>query len=132
MDTMQEPIVILDSNLRVVVGNRAFYDKFGVDYEKINGKKFDKLGTGEWNIPALTSLLSQIIPEKTEVKGYEVVHTFEKLGLSVMVLNARSIKTGEGGGRQSGRCLCVHNRHNGAAQIRARQGKFDATERYAS
>ncbi len=92
VDTLREPIVILDENLRVVVGSRAFYDKFGVDYSKIHGKEFSKLGSGEWDIPALTSLLGQVIPEKTKVEGYEVVHTFERLGLRVMILNARSIK----------------------------------------
>ncbi len=90
--TLKEPIVILDSNLCVVVGNRAFYDKFAVDYQKIQGKKFSKLGGGEWDIPALTSLLKQVIPEKTKVEGYEVVHTFDRLGLRVMVIDARSIK----------------------------------------
>lgn len=92
LDTLREPIVILDKDLRVVVGSRAFYDKFGVDYGKIRGKEFAKLGNGEWNIPALLSLLSQIIPEKTKVEGYEVIHKFEDLGLRVMILNARSIK----------------------------------------
>ena len=47
IDTLREPIVILDKNLRVVVGSRAFYDKFGVDYRKIHGKEFSKLGNGE-------------------------------------------------------------------------------------
>lgn len=92
VEALREPIVILDKSLRVVAGNRAFYEKFGVDYRKINGKKFEKLGTGEWNVPALVSLLTQVIPEKTKIEGYEVIHTFKKLGLRVMVLNARSIK----------------------------------------
>lgn len=92
VETLQEPIVILDKNLCVIVGNRAFYDTFGVKYGEIQGIKFADLGTGEWNVPALTSLLAQIIPEKTKVEGYEVLHTFERLGLRVMVLNARSIK----------------------------------------
>lgn len=91
VNTLQEPIVILDSNLRVVVGSRAFYDKFAVDYRKIHGKTFAELGSGEWNIPSLISLLAQVIPQKTKVEGYEVIHTFERLGLRVMILNARSI-----------------------------------------
>jgi chemotaxis protein methyltransferase CheR len=89
--TLREPIVILDRNLRVVVGNRAFYDTFGVGYGMIHDKKFAELGNGEWNIPALTTLLSQVIPEKTKVEGYEVIHTFERLGMRVMILNARTI-----------------------------------------
>lgn len=92
VDTLREPIIILDKNLCVVVGSRAFYDKFEVDYDKIHGKKFSELGNGEWNIPALTSLLAQVLPEKTKIEGYEVIHTFERLGLRVMILNARSIK----------------------------------------
>ena len=92
IDTLREPIVILDKDLRVVVGSRSFYDRFGVDYRKIHGKEFSKLGNGEWDIPALILLLAQVIPEKTKVEGYEVVHTFERLGLRVMILNARSIK----------------------------------------
>jgi chemotaxis protein methyltransferase CheR len=55
-----------------------------------------ELGSGEWNIPALTSLLTQVIPEKTKVEGYEVVHTFDELGLCVMILNARSIELNDG------------------------------------
>ena len=92
VDTLREPILILDKNLRVVVGSRAFYDIFDVDYKKIHGKEFSILGSGEWNIPALISLLAQVIPEKTKVEGYEVVHTFERLGLRVVVLNARPIQ----------------------------------------
>lgn len=92
VDTLREPIVILDGNLCVVVGNRAFYEKFQVDYGNIHGKKFADLGTGEWNVPALISLLAQVIPEKTKVEGYEIVHTFERLGLRVMILNARIIE----------------------------------------
>lgn len=92
VNTLQEPIVILDANLEVVVGNRAFYDKFAVDYNQIHGKKFAALGSGEWNIPALVTLLAQVIPEKTKIEGYEVMHTFENLGWRVMILNARSLK----------------------------------------
>lgn len=89
--TLSEPIVILDSNLCVVVGNKSFYEKFEADYETIKGKKFAELGNGQWNIPALTSLLEQVIPEKTKVEGYEVIHTFEKIGKRVMILNARTL-----------------------------------------
>ncbi len=95
VDALREPIVILDSDLRVVVGNKAYYDKFGVDYTTVRGKKFADLGAGEWDIPALTTILAQVIPEKTKVEGYEVMHTFDRLGLRVMILNARSINVGD-------------------------------------
>ena len=94
VETLSEPIVVLNSKLQVVAANHAFYDRFNVDSKKINGKRFDALGTGEWNVPALTSLLEQVIPDKTKVEGYEVVHTFENLGLRVMLMDAHTIQTG--------------------------------------
>ncbi|HCC05143.1 TPA: histidine kinase [Patescibacteria group bacterium] len=91
VETLSEPIVVLNSKLQVVVANHAFYNRFNVDSKKINGKRFDALGTGEWDVPALTLLLEKIIPDKTKVEGYEIVHTIENLGLRVMLLNARTI-----------------------------------------
>ncbi len=90
--TLREPIIILDEDLRVVVASRAFYNTFKVEYEDISGTKFYDLGNGEWNIPSLRTLLEQIIPEKTVVEGYEVEHTFERLGSRTMLINARQIQ----------------------------------------
>jgi len=90
--TLREPIIILDENLRVIVASRAFYNTFKVEFEDISGTKFYDLGNGEWSIPSLRTLLEQIIPEKTAVEGYEVEHTFERLGLRTMLINARQIQ----------------------------------------
>lgn len=92
--TLREPIIILDKDLRVIVASRAFYDTFNVKYEQVHGKIFFELGNGEWNIPALHTLLEQVIPEKTTVEGYEVDHNFERLGSRIMIISAREIKFG--------------------------------------
>ena len=92
--TLREPIIILDDDLRVVVGSRAFYDTFKVNYEEIRGKSFRELGHGAWNIPALHALLEQVIPRKSPIEGYEIVCDFAKLGRRTMVINAREIKFG--------------------------------------
>ncbi len=90
--TLREPLIILDSDLRVVVASRAFYDIFNVKYGEVFGRSFYDLGNGEWNSPALRVLLEQIIPEKTVVEAYEIEHTFERLGERTMVINARELK----------------------------------------
>lgn len=90
--TVREPLIVLDGELKVVVASRAFYDKFNIEYEDVRGKMFYDLGNGQWNIPALRTLLEQIIPEKTTVESYEVEHDFLTLGHRVMVVNAREIK----------------------------------------
>ena len=90
--TLHEPLIILDSDLRVVVASRAFYDVFDVEYADVHGKLFYSLGNGEWDIPALRTLLEHIIPQKTSIEGYEVDHFFKRLGQRVMSINARTIK----------------------------------------
>jgi len=90
--TLREPLIILDEKLHVIVASRAFYDIFKVEYEEVEGKMFYELGNGEWNIPALRTLLEQVIPEKAIVEGYEVEHDFERLGMRTMIINAREIK----------------------------------------
>lgn len=92
VDTLREPLIILDENLRVIVASRAFYDTFDVEYEEVHDKLFSELGNGEWNIPALRTLLEQVIPQKSTVEGYEIEHNFKRLGLRTMIINAREIK----------------------------------------
>lgn len=90
--TLQEPIIILDENLRAVVASRAFYETFGVTYKEVHGKLLQELGAGEWNIPPLIALLNQVLPGKTAIENYEVEYEFKKIGRRIMVINARQIK----------------------------------------
>jgi len=90
--TIREPMIVLNGDLRVIVASAAFYDKFNTDYTDSHDKLFYELGNGQWDIPALRTLLEQILPEKKTIEGYEVIHDFEGLGRRNMVINAREIK----------------------------------------
>lgn len=92
IDTIREPLIVLGEELRVIVASRSFYKKFDLTHENTQGKKFYDLGNGQWNIPALCTLLEQVIPAKTTVEGYEFEHDFPFLGCRTMVVNAREIK----------------------------------------
>ncbi len=89
--TIREPMIVLNGELRVIVASAAFYDKFKTNYNNSHDKLFYELGNGQWNIPALRTLLEQILPQKKTVEGFEVVHEFEGLGQRNMVINAREI-----------------------------------------
>ena len=91
VDTIREPLLVLDRGLRVVAASRAFYSTFGLDIGDIIGKPLYELGGGEWNIPQLRLLLEQIIPEKGAMENYEVEHDFRVLGRRTMLLNAREV-----------------------------------------
>ncbi len=95
IDTIREPLIVLNEDLRVVVASRAFYKKFNLTHENTEGKLFYDIGSGEWEIPALRALLEQVIPRATTVEGYEVVHDFPGIGERTMLVNARKIIYGD-------------------------------------
>lgn len=91
VDTIHEPLIVLDGGLRVLAASRAFYEIFKVDSEHTMGCLLYDLGDGQWNIPALRLLLETIIPEKTAMNGFEVDHDFPGVGRRTMLLNARKV-----------------------------------------
>lgn len=91
VDTIHEPLIVLDGGLRVLAASRAFYEIFRVDPEHTMGCRLYDLGDGQWNIPALRLLLETIIPEKTAMDGFEVEHDFPGVGRRAMLLNARKV-----------------------------------------
>jgi PAS domain S-box-containing protein len=96
VDTVREPLVVLDRNLRVIAASRSFYRTFAVEREKTEGRMLFDLGDGQWNIPALRNLLEDIIPKQRTVEAYEVEHEFPTIGRRVMLLNARQVFDEEG------------------------------------
>jgi len=91
VDTVREPLIVLDEDLRVVVASRSFYAAFATRREDTDGRLLYELGNGQWNIPALRRLLEEIIPQHTTIEEFEVEHDFPTLGQRTMLLNARKI-----------------------------------------
>jgi two-component sensor histidine kinase len=91
VDTVREPIVVLDKGLRVIAASRSFYSGFAVSPEDTQGRLLYTLGDGQWDIPKLRVLLEQILPEHAVMEGYEVEHEFPHLGHRTMCLNARQV-----------------------------------------
>ena len=91
VDTVREPVLVLDKDLRVIAASRSFYSAFKVSPEDTNGRLLYALGDGQWDIPKLRVLLDKIIPEQGVMDGYEVEHEFPGLGSRTMCLNARQV-----------------------------------------
>ncbi len=91
VNTIHEPLLVLDGDLTVLAASRAFYEIFKVDPAHTMGRLLYDLGDGQWNIPALRLLLETIIPEKTAMDGFEVAHDFPGVGRRTMLLNARKV-----------------------------------------
>jgi two-component sensor histidine kinase len=88
VDTVREPLIVLDKDLRVIAASRSFYVKFTTNPDDSQGKHLYELGDGEWNIPKLRALLENIIPGRREMADYEVEHDFPHIGKRVLLLNA--------------------------------------------
>ena len=91
METIRDPLLILQPDLRVEAANPAFYQLFQVHPADTLGWCIYDLGNGQWAIPALRTLLEDILPSQTVFHDFEVSHTFAQLGPRTMLLNARRV-----------------------------------------
>lgn len=99
VDTVADPMLLLDESLRVQSASRAFFATFQVDRHETIGKPIYELGDGQWDIPALRLLLMQVIPRSAAVINYEVEHDFPGLGRKTMLLTARTLHHPDNGSR---------------------------------
>jgi len=91
VETIREPLLVLDADLRVQRANLAFYHCFQVDPAETEHRRIFELGDGQWNIPALRTLLEDLLPTNHAFVNYEVEHTFPRIGFRAMLLNAHRI-----------------------------------------
>jgi two-component system CheB/CheR fusion protein len=88
---------VLDSTLKVVSVNRAYYKYFRVTPEETVGRQIHELGDRQWDIPELRESLSGILPHNRALEGFKVERDFPGIGKRKLLLNARRIvgKTGK-------------------------------------
>ena len=97
VDTVREPLLILDATLRVRSANRAFYQTFHVSPAETERRLIYELGNGQWDIPDLRTLLEDIVPKSSVFDDFELEHTFPDIGRRVILLNARKLQAGQHG-----------------------------------
>ena len=91
VETVREPLVVLNSDLKILTANQSFYDTFKVTPEETIGNFIYDLGNRQWDIPKLRVLFEDILPNDTVFNGYEVEHDFPGIGRKIILLNARQI-----------------------------------------
>jgi len=91
VETVREPLVVLDAELRVISANSSFYRAFKVTPPETEGRLLYELGNRQWDIPRMRELLEEILPKNTSFEDFEVEHDFPHIGRRTMLLNARRI-----------------------------------------
>jgi two-component system CheB/CheR fusion protein len=95
INTIHEPLLVLDPDLKVISANKSFYENFKLKKSDTEGEKLYNLGDNEWDIPSLRNRLEDILPKNNDMKDYEFENNFSKIGHKKFLLNARRIYRGD-------------------------------------
>jgi two-component system CheB/CheR fusion protein len=100
VETVRQPLLVLDQDLKIDNANPAFYRHFQTGPDETLGARIYELGHNQWDIPELRRLLEQIVPQNTRFEDFQVQARFPKIGARTMLLNARqTTHKGEATGR---------------------------------
>ncbi|HSS48941.1 MAG TPA: ATP-binding protein, partial [Thermoanaerobaculia bacterium] len=92
IETVREPLLVLDEELRVERANRTFYETFQVRKEETEARLLYELGNRQWDVPELRRVLQSVLADNLEIQDFEVEHDFLHIGHRTMVLNARRVR----------------------------------------
>ncbi|MFI3185908.1 MAG: PAS domain-containing protein, partial [Methylococcaceae bacterium] len=91
VNTVREPLLVLDVELKIVAANRSFYQCFDVIDKDTLGCSIYELGGRQWDIPVLRELLEAVIAKGQAFENFRVECDFPGIGQRELLLNARSI-----------------------------------------
>lgn len=95
LNTIREPIIVLNSKLEVIYANSSYCKTFKTSFDKIKDISIYNIGDGQWNIQELRNLLDEILPKKTSFEDFRIQHIFPTIGNRIMLLNARQLEDGK-------------------------------------
>ncbi len=87
VDTVREPLLVLNSDLRVERANRSFYQFFRTTPEETEQRSLAELGGGRWSPPRLTSLLTEALTLDKPFDDVEWEHELSGAGRRTMLLS---------------------------------------------
>jgi PAS domain S-box-containing protein len=91
VDTIRDPLVVLENDMTVVTASNAFLIMFGITQAEAYGRRVSELGQHQWDVPALRHLMEKVLPENKPFENFEIEDVFPVLGRRVFNLNARKI-----------------------------------------
>ncbi len=95
VDSIKYPLLVLDSNCRVLTANPAFYQKFKVTANETEGKLLFDLGEGQWDNPELKRLIMGILPKSSLIDDFLIQFDFPVIGTRSMLVSARRMQAGK-------------------------------------
>ncbi len=93
IDTVREPLVVLDPQMKILYASRSFYQLFRTTPQATVGLSIYTLGNHQWDIPALHELLEKMLPERKSFEGFPVTLDVPTIGQHRMLLNASCVES---------------------------------------
>jgi PAS domain S-box-containing protein len=91
LNTVSDPLVVLDAKLQIRTANRAFYELFGVSRDKTQGISIRKLGDKEWGKSGVWKAIETTLSGHTEFQAVEINREFAAVGSRTVLLDARRL-----------------------------------------
>ena len=92
VQSVQTPLLVLRSDLRVRVANRAFCESYGLQRAEIENQFFHEISEGRWNLPGLQTALERLPTSREPIEGFEIEQEFPGSGKRNLLINARNIR----------------------------------------
>ena len=91
IETVREPMLVLDADLTIVRANKAYYTAFKVLPVETEGRRFYDVGNGQWDRALLREGLTGVLSRSEDVINRESTYDVPALGQRVMSVSARRI-----------------------------------------
>jgi len=92
VDTVSQPLVVLNADLCVISANRSFYRAFSVKPGETVGRELGAINDRHLDVPALHGFLDQLRAGVTEIENYEIKVELPSSGWRSLLMNAREIR----------------------------------------
>jgi two-component system, chemotaxis family, CheB/CheR fusion protein len=92
VESIQTPLLVLRSDLRVRMANRAFCKSWGLQHAEIENRFMHEIGGGRWNHPQLRIALERLSSSREPVEDFEVEQEYPGLGRKTVLISAHSIQ----------------------------------------
>ncbi|GAA3969578.1 CheR family methyltransferase [Mucilaginibacter dorajii] len=89
--TIRDPLIILDSELKIKRATAGFYQRFKLTEKETENRYLYEFDNNQWDIPGLKQLLRDVLPGKKQLEDFEVEQIFPLLGKRLLCFNARQI-----------------------------------------
>jgi signal transduction histidine kinase len=96
VNTVREPLLVLDAHLCVHSINQPFSDLFLVSGAEVLGRPLRGLDKGVWEIPELLAGLEAVLKSGVAMDDFEVPYRSVNLGTRALLLSARPLIRGDG------------------------------------